>query len=43
MKKAFVVFGSTSDEHIYQPLVEKLKGEFTVEFAVISAHRHLGN
>ncbi len=38
--KVFVVFGSSSDERVYGPLVEQLKENFSVEFEVISAHRN---
>lgn len=39
--KIFTVFGSSSDEGTYAPLVEELKQAGEVEFAVISAHRNL--
>lgn len=39
--KIFTVFGSSSDEGTYAPLVEELKTAGEVEFAVISAHRNL--
>lgn len=39
--KIFVVFGSTSDQNVSAPLVEKLSKNFDVEFEVISAHRDL--
>ena len=39
--KIFVVFGSKSDENVSLPLVESLRGDFEVEYEVISAHRDL--
>ncbi|MBI1216675.1 MAG: hypothetical protein GC185_12765 [Alphaproteobacteria bacterium] len=39
--KIFVVFGSQSDENVFQPLVASLERDFDTEFAVISAHRNL--
>ena len=36
----FVVFGSQSDEKVFQPLCERFeKNDFGVDFAVLSAHR----
>jgi len=39
--KILVVFGSTSDEKVFNPLVENLSKTFDTEFQVISAHRDL--
>lgn len=39
--KIFVVFGSTSDQGTYDPLIADLKTVGDVEFDVISAHRNL--
>jgi len=37
--KAFVVYGSDSDAHSFDPLIESLKENHEVSFEVISAHR----
>jgi len=37
--KVFVVYGSDSDAHSYDPLIESLKENHEVSFEVISAHR----
>ena len=37
--KVFVVYGSDSDAHSYDPLIESLKENHEVDFEVISAHR----
>lgn len=38
--KILVVFGSTSDETVYLPLVEALKREHEVRLEILSAHRN---
>ena len=38
--KVLVIFGSTSDKMVYEPLVEGLSSVFTTGFEVISAHRN---
>lgn len=38
--KIFVVFGATSDEKVYGPLVQSLQKHHQVKHAVISAHRN---
>lgn len=37
--KVFVVYGSDSDAHSYEPMIETLKENHEVSFEVISAHR----
>lgn len=37
--KALVLFGSTSDKNVYEPLVKDLEKNHEVEFKVLSAHR----
>lgn len=37
--KVFVVYGSDSDAHSYDPMIETLKENHEVDFEVISAHR----
>ncbi|MCR4368644.1 MAG: AIR carboxylase family protein [archaeon] len=40
MSDVFVVFGSSSDSHVYKPLVERLtKSGISTEFRVLSAHK----
>ena len=37
-----VLFGSTSDAFVYEPLIEELKKNHTVDFYPLSAHRNGG-
>ena len=39
MKNVLVLFGSSSDEYIYNDIITELKKSFKVDFEVISAHR----
>jgi len=40
MKRALVLFGSVSDQYIYDDIISELKKEYLVDFQVISAHRN---
>lgn len=40
MLNLLVLFGSTSDKTVYNPLLEKLKKKHFIDFKILSAHRN---